>query len=162
HRLLNNVKVQAIIGQETQIQSTLLALYADRAKVPIFSFVVSSLMEYPYSFKLKEGNFVREKSVASLMELYKGMNVTFVYEDNDDGREILPYLVADTLYLNTPRGASLVVETDKEVKEFLFGLLDIPLVNLDTSLKNYVNEPFDISSVPREVKSQPLAEKKYV
>nr|GFD09588.1 coatomer subunit gamma-2 [Tanacetum cinerariifolium] len=68
----------------------------------------------------------------------------------------------DTLYLNTPRGASLVVETDKEVKEFLFGLLDIPLVNLDTSLKNYVNEPFDISSVPREVKSQPLAEKKYV
>ncbi|RVW16858.1 Coatomer subunit gamma-2 [Vitis vinifera] len=52
-----------------------------------------------------------------------------------------------TLYLNTLGGDGSVVETDKDVKDFLFGLLDIPLVNLETSLKNYV-------------KSQPLAEKK--
>nr|KAJ0196611.1 hypothetical protein LSAT_V11C700377620 [Lactuca sativa] len=67
-----------------------------------------------------------------------------------------------TLYLNTLGGDGSVVETDKEVKEFLFGSLDIPLVNLETSLKNYEpsEEPFDISSVPREVKSVTLAEKK--
>ncbi|KAK6916564.1 Clathrin/coatomer adaptor, adaptin-like, N-terminal [Dillenia turbinata] len=67
-----------------------------------------------------------------------------------------------TLYLNTLGGDGTVVETDKDVKDFLFGSLDIPLVNLETSLKNYEpsEKPFDISSVPREVKSQPLAEKK--
>ncbi|XP_024966959.1 coatomer subunit gamma isoform X2 [Cynara cardunculus var. scolymus] len=67
-----------------------------------------------------------------------------------------------TLYLNTLGGDGSVIETDKDVKEFLFGSLDIPLVNLETSLKNYepTEEPFDISSVPKEVKSQPLAEKK--
>lgn len=67
-----------------------------------------------------------------------------------------------TLYLNTLGGDGAVVETDKDVKEFLFGSLDIPFVNLETSLKNYEpsEEPFDINSVPREVKSQPLAEKK--
>ncbi|KAJ9704814.1 hypothetical protein PVL29_003046 [Vitis rotundifolia] len=67
-----------------------------------------------------------------------------------------------TLYLNTIGGDGSVVETDKDVKDFLFGSLDIPLVNLETSLKNYEpsEEPFDIDSVPREVKSQPLAEKK--
>ncbi|KAG2705627.1 hypothetical protein I3843_05G056300 [Carya illinoinensis] len=67
-----------------------------------------------------------------------------------------------TLYLNTLGGDGSVVETDKDVKEFLFGSLDLPLVNLETSLKNYEpsEEPFDISSVPREVKTQPLAEKK--
>ncbi|CAI0377270.1 unnamed protein product, partial [Linum tenue] len=67
-----------------------------------------------------------------------------------------------TLYLNTLGGDGEVVETDKDVKEFLFGALEIPLVNLETSLRNYVaaEEAFDINSVPKEVKSQPLAEKK--
>ncbi|KAK6143462.1 hypothetical protein DH2020_023810 [Rehmannia glutinosa] len=80
-----------------------------------------------------------------------------------------------TLYLNT-LGDGSVSETDKYVKEFLFGSLDIPLTNIETSLKNYLEamvsfvlleqaqnpteEPFDISSVPKDVKSQPLAEKK--
>ncbi|KAK4405259.1 Coatomer subunit gamma [Sesamum angolense] len=68
-----------------------------------------------------------------------------------------------TLYLNT-LGDGSVTETDKAVKEFLFGSLDIPLTNLETSLKNYLRdpaeEPFDLYSVPKEVKSQSLAEKK--
>ncbi|CAN6544096.1 unnamed protein product [Malus baccata var. baccata] len=67
-----------------------------------------------------------------------------------------------TLYLNTLGGDGSVIETDNDVKDFLFGSLDVPLVNLETSLKNYEasEEPFDIKSVPKEVKSQPLAEKK--
>nr|KJB32493.1 hypothetical protein B456_005G242900 [Gossypium raimondii] len=62
-----------------------------------------------------------------------------------------------TLYLNTLGGDGAVVETDEGVKEFLFGSLDVPLVNLENSLKNYA---FDINSVPKDVKTQPLAEKK--
>ncbi|XP_039007113.1 coatomer subunit gamma-like [Hibiscus syriacus] len=67
-----------------------------------------------------------------------------------------------TLYLNTLGGDGAVVQTGDDVKEFLFGSLDIPLVNLENSLKNYEpsEESFDINSVPREVKTQPLAEKK--
>ncbi|XP_058190639.1 coatomer subunit gamma-2 [Rhododendron vialii] len=69
-----------------------------------------------------------------------------------------------TLYLNMLGGEGGVVEADQDVKDFLFGSLDVPLVNLETSLKNYVQEPseepFDMDSVPKEVKSQPLAEKK--
>ncbi|XP_061363566.1 coatomer subunit gamma [Gastrolobium bilobum] len=67
-----------------------------------------------------------------------------------------------TLYLNTLGGDGSIVETDKDVKDFLFGSLDIPLVNLESSLKNYESseEAFNINLVPKEVKSQPLAEKK--
>ncbi|KAM5548915.1 coatomer subunit gamma [Rosa sericea] len=67
-----------------------------------------------------------------------------------------------TLYLSTLGGDGSVVETDQDVKDFLFGSLDVPLVNLETSLKTYEasEEPFDINSVPKEIKSQPLAEKK--
>ncbi|XP_042520478.1 coatomer subunit gamma-2 [Macadamia integrifolia] len=67
-----------------------------------------------------------------------------------------------TLYLNTLGADGSVGETHKDVKDFLFGSLDVPLANLETSLKNYEpsEESFDIDSVPKEVKSQPLAEKK--
>ncbi|KAI5388552.1 coatomer subunit gamma [Lathyrus oleraceus] len=64
-----------------------------------------------------------------------------------------------TLYLNTLGGD---LENDEDVREFLFGSLDTPLVNLESSLKNYVPSEvaFDIRLVPKEVKSQPLTEKK--
>ncbi|CAH9100527.1 unnamed protein product [Cuscuta europaea] len=67
-----------------------------------------------------------------------------------------------TLYLNTLGGDGAVVETDEEAKDFLFGSLGVPLANLETSLKNYnpSEQPFDISSVPKEVKALPVAEKK--
>ncbi|KAK9136362.1 hypothetical protein Syun_015692 [Stephania yunnanensis] len=67
-----------------------------------------------------------------------------------------------TLYLNMLAGDGIVSETGKDVKEFLFGSLNVPLGNLETSLKNYEpsEEPFDINSVPKDVKAQPLAEKK--
>ncbi|MBA0751427.1 hypothetical protein Gogos_000349, partial [Gossypium gossypioides] len=57
-----------------------------------------------------------------------------------------------TLYLNTLGGDGAVVETGEDVKEFLFGSLYIPLEPSD--------DAFDINSVPKEVKTQPLAEKK--
>lgn len=67
-----------------------------------------------------------------------------------------------TLYLNTLEWNGSGGETDKGVKEFLFGALDVPLVNLEASLQNYESseEPFDISTVTKEVKSLPLTEKK--
>ncbi|CAO2813449.1 unnamed protein product [Amaranthus hypochondriacus] len=67
-----------------------------------------------------------------------------------------------TFYLNMLGGDGEVAESDEAAKEFLFGSLDVPLSNLETSLKSYEpsEEPFDINSVSKMVKSQPLAEKK--
>lgn len=44
-----------------------------------------------------------------------------------------------TLYLNTLGGDT---EIDNDAKDFLFGSLDIPLVNLETSLKKYVSSVY--------------------
>ncbi|XP_022952523.1 coatomer subunit gamma [Cucurbita moschata] len=67
-----------------------------------------------------------------------------------------------TLYLKTLEGDDTATKTEEDATDFLFGSLDVPLINLETSLKNYVSseEPFNINSVPKEIKSQPLAEKK--
>ncbi|PWA53687.1 Extracellular ligand-binding receptor [Artemisia annua] len=50
-------------------------------------------MEYPYLFQIKEEETSMAKSIADLVESYYWKNVTFIYEDTDDGRELLPYLV---------------------------------------------------------------------
>ncbi|KAF5759328.1 putative periplasmic binding protein-like I [Helianthus annuus] len=92
--LLKNKNVQAIIGPETYLQSKLLALIADKAKVPIFSFASPSSMEYPYLFQIKEDESTMAKSLAALVKSYKWRNVIFIHEDTEVGREILPNFLA--------------------------------------------------------------------
>lgn len=67
-----------------------------------------------------------------------------------------------TLYLQTLNGEVAVGNSEKDVKEFLFGSFDVPLANLEASLRTYEpsEEPFDISLVSREARSQPLQDKK--
>ncbi|KAJ6310658.1 hypothetical protein OIU76_015390 [Salix suchowensis] len=63
-----------------------------------------------------------------------------------------------TLYLNTLGGDGEVVETDKETKTLLFGDPGYP--SSESRDKSLLKSLFDIDSVSKEVKSQPLAEKK--
>lgn len=79
-----------------------------------------------------------------------------LYDNDDEVRD------RATLYLSILGDDGSVGETDENKKEFVFGSLDIPLVNLESSLRNYepTEEPFNINFVPKEVKSQSLAEKK--
>ncbi|XP_010467348.1 PREDICTED: coatomer subunit gamma-like [Camelina sativa] len=78
-----------------------------------------------------------------------------IYDSDDEVRD------RATLFLSI-LGNDGLVGTDNDSIEFLFGSLEAPLVNMETSLKNYEpsEEAFDVDSVPKEVKSQPLAEKK--
>ncbi|TVU47821.1 hypothetical protein EJB05_07430 [Eragrostis curvula] len=66
-----------------------------------------------------------------------------------------------TLYLQTLGGEVAVGNNEKDVKDFLFGSFDVPLANLEASLRTYEpsEKPFDISLVSREVKSHPIHEK---
>ncbi|ONL95695.1 Coatomer subunit gamma [Zea mays] len=66
-----------------------------------------------------------------------------------------------TLYLQTLSGEVAIGNDEKDVKDFLFGSFDVPLANLEASLRTYEpsEEPFDISLVSREVRSLPPKEK---
>ncbi|CAN6307395.1 unnamed protein product [Urochloa humidicola] len=67
-----------------------------------------------------------------------------------------------TLYLQTLGGDVAIGNNKKDAKDFLFGSFDVPLANLEASLRTYEpsEKPFDISSVSREVRSRPFQEKK--
>ncbi|RZC14484.1 coatomer subunit gamma-like [Glycine soja] len=126
----------------------------------------SKYIRYIYNRVHLENAIVRASAVSTLAKFGAAVDALkpriFVllkrclFDSDDEVRD------RATLYLNTLGGDGSVVETDKDVKDFLFGPFDVPLVNLETSLKNYEpsEEAFDINSVPKEVKFQPLAEKK--
>ncbi|XP_076921637.1 coatomer subunit gamma-2-like [Bidens hawaiensis] len=115
----------------------------------------SKYIRYIYNRVILENATVRASAVSTLAKFGAVVDSlkprVFVllrrclYDNDDEVRD------RATLYLNTLGGDGSVVETDKDVKDFLFGSLDIPLVNLETSLKNYepTEEPFDINSVER-------------
>ncbi|KAJ8441976.1 hypothetical protein Cgig2_020121 [Carnegiea gigantea] len=126
----------------------------------------SKYIRYIYNRVILENATVRASAVSTLakfgamVDSLKPRIFTLLrrclFDSDDEVRD------RATLYLEMLGGDGEIVETQKDVKEFLFGSLDVPLSNLETSLKNYEpsEEPFDINSVPKEVKSQPLAEKK--
>eukprot|EP00252_Welwitschia_mirabilis_P027999 TRINITY_DN98_c0_g2_i1.p1 TRINITY_DN98_c0_g2~~TRINITY_DN98_c0_g2_i1.p1 ORF type:complete len:890 (+),score=165.23 TRINITY_DN98_c0_g2_i1:103-2772(+) len=68
-----------------------------------------------------------------------------------------------TLYLNALEGVASDNDDGKnKVNKFIFGSLEFPLANLEASLQSYEASeiPFSLSTVSKEVKSQPSAEKK--
>ncbi|KAL8168169.1 hypothetical protein V2J09_009669 [Rumex salicifolius] len=126
----------------------------------------SKYIRYIYNRVILENATVRSAAVSTLskfgatVDSLKPRIFTLLrrclFDSDDEVRD------RATLYLQTLGGDGAPVETDKDVKEFLFGSFDVPLDNLEASLKNYEasEEPFDIRSVSKEVKSQTLSEKK--
>ncbi|KAL9238200.1 hypothetical protein vseg_012661 [Gypsophila vaccaria] len=125
----------------------------------------SKYIRYIYNRVILENATVRASAVSTLakfgamVDSLKPRVFTLLrrclFDSDDEVRD------RATLYLSMLGGDGAIVETDEVAKEFLFGSLDVPLSNLEISLKNYAasEEPFDINSVSKEVKSQPLAEK---
>ncbi|XP_034227142.1 coatomer subunit gamma isoform X3 [Prunus dulcis] len=174
----NESSVDRLMKQITNFMSDI----ADEFKIVVVEAIRSLCLKFPLKYRAlmnflsnilrEEGGFEYKKAIVD--------SIVILIRDIPDAKEsgllhlcefiedceftYLSTQVRDraTLYLNTLGGDGSVVETDSDVKDFLFGSLDVPLVNLETSLKNYEasEEPFDINSVPKEIKSQPLAEKK--
>nr|XP_043612282.1 glutamate receptor 1.4-like [Erigeron canadensis] len=139
--LLNNVKVQAILGPETYLEAKILAPIANKAKVPIFSFAGSSSMDYPYLFQIKEDESVMSKSITTLVESFKWRDVIFLYEDADCGRESLSHFLEsfqDKSIRVSRRSAVQAMATDDQITQELqnikIGLSTVIIVNLSSSL----------------------------
>lgn len=126
----------------------------------------SKYIRYIYNRVILENATVRASAVSALAKfgaLVESLKPRIfvllrrcLFDNDDEVRD------RATLYLNALGGDVSSDETGKDAKDFIFGTLDLPLVNLEASLQAYEasEEPFSLASVPKEVKSQPLAEKK--
>ncbi|XP_059626898.1 glutamate receptor 2.3-like [Cornus florida] len=81
--LLENMKVQAIIGPGTSPEAMLLAALGDKAKVPILSFSRTPPTEYPYLVQLLQDQTLEFYGVASVVESFQWTNVILIYEEGE-------------------------------------------------------------------------------
>ncbi|TVU19091.1 hypothetical protein EJB05_35223, partial [Eragrostis curvula] len=95
--LLENYKVQAIIGPQKSSEAAFISNLGNVTQVPIISFTATSpsltSASMPYFVRATLNDSVQVNSIASLVKAYGWREVILVYDDNDYGRGIIPNLI---------------------------------------------------------------------
>ncbi|XP_048574454.1 glutamate receptor 2.8-like [Triticum urartu] len=94
--LLENYKVQAIIGPQKSSEVVFISKLGNITQVPIVSFTATSPSltcdSMPYFVRATPDDSAQVNSIASLVQAYGWREVVAVYDDTDYGRGIVPYL----------------------------------------------------------------------
>eukprot|EP00270_Netrium_digitus_P008453 TRINITY_DN2529_c0_g1_i1.p1 TRINITY_DN2529_c0_g1~~TRINITY_DN2529_c0_g1_i1.p1 ORF type:complete len:699 (+),score=240.03 TRINITY_DN2529_c0_g1_i1:235-2097(+) len=120
----------------------------------------SKYIRYIYNRVILENATVRASAVSTLAKFGAAVDSLrprivvllrrCLYDNDDEVRD------RATLYLNVLGGDGFESVATEGAKSFMLETLDVPLGNLEASLKSYLTDPsgtaFNISAVPREVK----------
>ncbi|KAH6836301.1 glutamate receptor 2.7 [Perilla frutescens var. hirtella] len=94
--LVKNVEVQAIIGPTFSVQANFLISLGDKAQVPIVTFSATSpslsSFRTPYFVRATLNDSSQAEAIGAVVEAFGWRQVVAVYEDNQFGEGILPYL----------------------------------------------------------------------
>ncbi|CAI9764829.1 unnamed protein product [Fraxinus pennsylvanica] len=93
--LLQNVKVDAIIGPQKSTQANFVMDLGDRARVPILSFSATSPSLIPrthYFVQTAQSDADQVEAIASIVEAFSWNQVVIIYEDTEYGNGIIPHL----------------------------------------------------------------------
>ncbi|KAJ1289765.1 hypothetical protein BS78_02G189400 [Paspalum vaginatum] len=95
--LLENYKVQAIIGPQKSSEAAFISNLGNITQIPIVSFTATSPSltsdTMPYFVRATLNDSVQVNSIASLIKAYGWREVVPVYDDTEYGRGILPHLI---------------------------------------------------------------------
>ncbi|KAM2695314.1 hypothetical protein EV1_039829 [Malus domestica] len=94
--LLDNIKVEAIIGAQTRIEANLLAELAEEVKVPIMSLSGPSHSpprKYPFFVEITQDETFQAVGISALIEAFRWRDVILLYENLNYGRDIIPSLI---------------------------------------------------------------------
>ncbi|XP_020168507.1 glutamate receptor 2.8 [Aegilops tauschii subsp. strangulata] len=96
--LLDNYKLQAIIGPQKSSEAVFISKIGNITQVPTVSFTATSPSltsdTMPYFVRATLNDSAQVNSIASLVKAYGWREVVLVYENTDYGRGILPYLIS--------------------------------------------------------------------
>ncbi|CAI9300893.1 unnamed protein product [Lactuca saligna] len=92
--LLENTKVQAIIGPESEAR--FLDVFEHKANIPILSFSTSHPFpnRNPYLLQISQDETTQFKAIAAMVESFKSADVIVISEDTANGREMTTYMVS--------------------------------------------------------------------
>ncbi|XP_020083452.1 glutamate receptor 2.7-like [Ananas comosus] len=95
--LMMKHEVRAILGPQTSIESEFVAELGSKAHVPIVAFSATSPSvshsHSPYFLRAAANDAAQAAAIADLVSAYGWRRVVPVYEDNDYGSALVPYLI---------------------------------------------------------------------
>ncbi|KAL8100716.1 hypothetical protein AgCh_032828 [Apium graveolens] len=104
-KLLNDVRVDAIIGPQKSIQASFVIDLGDRAHVPVISFSATSpslFRRTPYFIQTAQSDATQVGAIASIFKKFQWREAVVIFEDTDYGHGMIPYL-ANEFYDNDVR-----------------------------------------------------------
>ncbi|KAG2643569.1 hypothetical protein PVAP13_2KG344100 [Panicum virgatum] len=128
--LLENYKVETIIGPEKSSQAIFISDLGTKSHVPIISFTVTSPTispsSLPYFVRATLNDSAQVSCIASTIKAYGWRKAVPIYEDTEYGRGIIPYLV-DVLQednVNVPyRSVIPLSATSEQISKELYKLM---------------------------------------
>jgi glutamate receptor, ionotropic, plant len=95
--LITQQKVHAILGPETSPESDFVADMGTKAKVPIISFSATSPSvshsHSPFFIRAAANDTTQADAISALVQAFGWRRVVPIYQDDDYGSSLLPYLV---------------------------------------------------------------------
>ncbi|MFS7964438.1 putative periplasmic binding protein-like I [Helianthus anomalus] len=92
--LLENTKVQAIIGPDPTVEARFLDGLEEKANVPILSFSTSRLSnQNPCLVQIAQDETIQFKAIAAMIQSFELKNVVLICEDTADGRDMANYII---------------------------------------------------------------------
>ncbi|XP_023536844.1 glutamate receptor 2.7-like [Cucurbita pepo subsp. pepo] len=143
--LIKNNKVEAILGPTTSMQTNFVIKLGHKAHVPILTFTASTppLASYrsPYFFRLTQTDSAQVAAISALVKAYNWRQVVLIYQDDEFGDGMLPYLIDALQDVNARVPYRSVIDptaTEDQIGEELYKLMTMPtrvfLVHMQPSL----------------------------
>ncbi|KAG6409698.1 hypothetical protein SASPL_127740 [Salvia splendens] len=128
--LLKNVQVQAILGPTFSSQASFLISLGEEAQVPIISYSATSpslsSTGSPYFFRATLSDATQVDAIADIVEAFGWREVIPVYEENNFGEGIMPYLSDALGRVNARipyRSVISTLATDDQIEAELYKLM---------------------------------------
>ncbi|KAD4584316.1 hypothetical protein E3N88_21917 [Mikania micrantha] len=91
--LMEKLKVQAILGSQSEAEAKLMALLGDQATTPILSFSpIPSSRKHPYFLQITQDETTQVQAIASMALSYGWKNVIVIFEDTENGRDMATFI----------------------------------------------------------------------
>lgn len=94
--MINNEQVQAIIGPQTSTEAKFVIDLGEKAQIPIVSFSATSPSlsptQNPFFIRTAQDDCSQVKALTSIVEAYGWREVVLIYEDDEYGNGLIPYL----------------------------------------------------------------------
>ncbi|XP_073044383.1 glutamate receptor 2.1-like [Primulina eburnea] len=130
--LLKNVEVQAIIGPMYSTQASFLIALGHKAQVPIITFSATSpslsSTRSPYFIRATLDDSSQVQAIGALIKAFGWREIVPIYEDNEFGKGIMPYLsdAMEQANAHIPyRSVIASLETDDRILLELYKLMSM-------------------------------------